>query len=84
MSGVQTATPPAAGPHSYAEVVAAPPPSSSSNKRCARLRIGCLISDSHSPLHVLNAITLLRPAEEDTRVAEDSRATSQTVLSWVS
>ncbi|CAL8462387.1 g1920 [Coccomyxa elongata] len=33
MSGVQTASPPAAGPHSYAEVVAAPPPSSSSNKR---------------------------------------------------
>lgn len=36
MSGVQTAAPPAAGPHSYAEVVAAPPPASSSSNRGAR------------------------------------------------
>jgi hypothetical protein len=47
MSGIQTAAPPAAGPHSYAEVVAAPPPSSSSS-RCEStvLSYFCLINIS--------------------------------------
>ena len=84
MSGVQTATPPVAGPHSYAEVVAAPPPSSSSNRRCASSRIGSLMSGSPSPLHVLNVDALWHPAEEETQVVKDSRATNPMVPSWAS